>query len=381
MKENRKGVGFFLKVIFKSLTFSSARVSVIFISVALGSAITAAFINTYLDIEFKMNRELKAYGANFIITGKENSYIKVDDYSNAISKIDKNSLLGSSPYLYGIARLSLGNSVVAGVDFVQMKMTKPFLEIRDGSYINVDFDERNALVGVDLAKRMELEVGSEIDIVNSEDNKNGAKVRIKGIISTGEAEDNILFISMPLAQKILQKEGYVNFGEVVALGNFDELSLLGEEISNEKLSAKPLARISRSEGLILDKIKLLMALVAFTVLIITSMCVNTTLSSIIFSRVKEIALLRALGASKNSIATLFGAETLIITLTASLVGAFGGFLLSQILGAVIFGSGIDFRFLSVFAAILVSLVSAACASYYPIKKSLNVEVANILRGE
>ncbi|MDR1461284.1 MAG: FtsX-like permease family protein [Campylobacteraceae bacterium] len=381
MKENRKGVGFFLKVIFKSLTFSFVRVSIIFISVALGSAITAAFTNIYLDIESKMNKELKAYGANFVITGKNDSYILFDEYLNAISKIDENSLLGNSPYLYGIARLSLGNGVIAGVDFAQMKKTKPFLEIRNGSYINVDFDERNAIVGVDLAKKMELKVGSDVDIINSEDSKNNAKVKIKGIISTGEAEDNILFISLPLAQKILKKENYINFAEAVVLGNFGELTSLGENISNSELNARALARISRSEGLILDKIKLLMALVAFTVLVITSMCVNTTLSSIIFSRVKEIALLRALGASKSSIATLFGAETFIITFTASLIGAFGGFLLSQALGVAIFGSGIDFRFLSVPTAVLVSLISAACASYYPIKKSLNIKVANILRGE
>ncbi|MDR0579907.1 MAG: FtsX-like permease family protein [Campylobacteraceae bacterium] len=381
MVENRRGIGFFLKVIFKSLSFSSVRVSIIFISVVLGSAITAAFTNIYFDIEFKMNRELKAYGANFIMTSKSSSHILFEDYSSAVSKIDKNSLLGVSPYLYGMARLSLGNSVIAGVDFAQMKKAKPFLEVRDGSYINVDFDERNALVGIDLAKKMELKVGSDVDIINSENSKNSAKVKIKGIISTGEAEDNILFVSLPLAQKILDKDGYINFAEAVVLGDFDTLTSLGETVSDDKLNAKPLARISHSEGLILDKIKLLMALVAFTVLVITSMCVNTTLSSIIFSRVKEIALLRALGASRKSIAVLFGVETFMITFAASLIGAFGGFLLSQALGIAIFGSGIDFRFLSVPIAVLISLFSAACASYYPIKKSLNIKVADILRGE
>ncbi|MDR1554770.1 MAG: ABC transporter permease, partial [Campylobacteraceae bacterium] len=261
MRENKKGIGFFLKVIFKSLTFSSVRVSIIFVSVALGAAITAAFTNIYLDIEFKMNKELKAYGANFIITNKDGSHILFKDYLDAVSKIDKNSLLGASPYLYGIARLSLGNSVIAGVDFAQMRKAKPFLEVREGSYISVDFDERNALVGVDLAKKMELKVGSDVDIINSENSKNSVKVKIKGIISTGEAEDNILFISLPLAEKILEKEGYVNFAEAVVLGSFNELTLLGENISTDELNAKPLARISRSEGLILDKIKLLMALV------------------------------------------------------------------------------------------------------------------------
>ncbi|MDR3345986.1 MAG: FtsX-like permease family protein [Campylobacteraceae bacterium] len=377
MRENRL---FFAKAIRKSLAFSISRFFIISISVALGAAISAAFINVYLDIESKMNKELKAYGANFVISPNNGSYINEESLQAAFSKVDKSSILAVSPYLYGMVRLSLGNAMIAGVDFAEFKKAKPFLEVRKGSYINVNFDDRSALVGVDLASSMELVPGSDVDMMNEASGKS-VKVKIKGVISTGGAEDNMIFVSLPLAESVLEREGYINFAEAVALGSFDELSLMGEKMSDDEINAKPLSRISRSEGAILDKIKLLMALVAFVVLIITSMCVNTTLSSIIFSRVKEIALLRALGASKRDIVYLFGVESFLISFRASLIGTAFGFLLAQALGRAIFGSGIDFRILSVPTAIFISLLFAACASYYPIKKTLGINVAKILRGE
>ncbi|MDR1007374.1 MAG: FtsX-like permease family protein [Campylobacteraceae bacterium] len=378
MRENRANFIFFVKMVFKSLSLSRGAAGVIFVSVALGTAITAAFINIYLDIDSKMNRELKAYGANFIIASKD-TYISENIYENALSQIQNDKLLGASAYLFGMARLELGNAVIAGVNFKELKKVKPFLEVRDGNYINVDFDDFGALAGVDLAKKMELQVGSTVDMVGID---GIVKLKIRGIISTGGKEDNILFVPLSTAQITLGKEGLINFADIVVLGNFEELKALGEIISqNTTLIAKPVTAISQSEGIILEKIKLLMALVALSVLLITSLCVNTTLSSIIFSRTKEIALLRALGASKKSIVRLFGMETFIMAFIASLVGAGFGFLLSQAFGQAIFSSGIDFRFLSIPSAILISLIFAVAACFLPIKRSLGINVADILRGE
>ncbi|MDR2099516.1 MAG: FtsX-like permease family protein [Campylobacteraceae bacterium] len=379
MRENRANFIFFAKMLVKSLSLSVGAAGVIFVSIALGAAITAAFINIYLDIDSKMNRELKSYGANFIIAPK-NTYMSEEAYQNALSNIQSDRLLGASAYLYGIVRLELGNAVIAGVNFKELKKAKPFLEVREGNYINLDFDDFGALAGVDLAKKMELKVGSSVDMIGADGKV--IKIKIRGIVSSGGKEDSILFVPLSTAQSALGKEGLINFADIVALGDFEELRALGERINqNAALTAKPVTAISRSEGVILEKIKLLMALVALSVLLITSLCVNTTLSSIILARMKEIALLRALGASKKSIVRLFGMETFIMAFIASLAGAGFGFLLSQAFGHAIFNSGIDFRFLSIPSAVLISLLFAAAACFLPIKKSLGINVANILRGE
>ena len=67
MVENKS---FFYKFIFKSITNGGLRSFVIFISIVLGSAVCAAFINIYADIEHKVSNELNSYGPNVVIMPK-----------------------------------------------------------------------------------------------------------------------------------------------------------------------------------------------------------------------------------------------------------------------------------------------------------------------
>ena len=131
----------------------------------------------------------------------------------------------------------------------------------------------------------------------------------------------------------------------------------------------------------LSKIKLLMALISIVILLITSLCVNTSLSAILLARNKEIALLRALGASKKDVLSLFTTETIILALFFAIVGAFLGYLLAQVIGLAIFGSYIDFRFASIPLATILSLIFAGLAAIYPLKRALKLNMADILRGE
>jgi putative membrane protein len=56
-------------------------------------------------------------------------------------------------------------------------------------------------------------------------------------------------------------------------------------------------------------------------------------------------------------------------------------LLSQLLGFLIFNSGINFRIMSIILAVLISVLCSAIAAIYPIKQALRVNLAQNLRGE
>ena len=374
---------FFYNTIYKSLKNGSSRVMVIVISILLGACVCAAFVNVYLDIDSKVSRELKTYGANMIFAPKDMA--TSDDmgektYNEMIAKVPKDKLLGESGYLFAQANIGPTNAIVMGTKFSNLKKVKPFLDVRDGTMINVDFDDKNVLIGVDLARQAGFKAGDDIEIRAIGSNES-IHVKIKGVVASGDKEDALLITSLSLAQKISNKAGKINYAEAVVLGNFDEITSLAKTISNDEIAAKPVAKVSKSEGYILEKIKLLMALVSLVILLITSMCVNTTLSAILLSRSKEIALLRAIGASKKDVLKLFGFETFVTALISALVGAFLGYLLAQILGYAIFDSSIDFRILSIPVAVIISLLFAAIAAFYPIKRALNNKMADTLRGE
>lgn len=373
------GNNFLLKSVLKSLKFGYQRVLVIAVAIFIGAMVSGAFLNIYFDIDSKMSKELKAYGANLVITSNEN-FTQNSVLNTAISKIDTTKLIGYTPYLYGFYNLQTTNGIVVGVDFTGLKKTKPFLEIRKGSMNLNDFSENSAFIGLNLAKILEAKINQKIVITNQQNSKS-VNVVVKGIFYGGDESDEIMFISLKNAQ-ILRNEGdVINYADAVISGNFSEISAIGKNLSNEFLNAKPIAQISLSQGVILDKIKALMALISVVILIISSTSVNTTLSSIIFSRKKEIALNMVLGATKKDIIKLFGYEILFLALLASILGAFCGYFLAQILGLVIFQTGINFRLISAIIAALISLVCSCVAAYYPLKQALSINLAQNLRKE
>lgn len=377
MTENRL---FFINLILKSLKNGSTRVAVIAVSIMLGASVCAAFINVYLDIDAKVSKELKSYGANLVLTPANASELMSESDLDKDIKKAGSAIIGYSGYLFIQASIGTTEAIIMGAKFSSLKKTKPFLDLKDGSYINFDFDDKNVLIGTDLAKQSGFKVGDEIEI-RPLGNSQIIKVRIKGIVASGDKEDALLITSLSLAQKLAQKPDTINYADAVVLGDFNEVKNIAQNLSNQEISAKVIAKISKQEGYVLNKIKLLMALVSFVILLITSLCVNTTLSAILLARSREIALLRALGASKKNILSLFSAEIFVLAFSFALIGSLLGYALAQILGEVIFNASIDFRIASVPIATFIALGFAALAAIYPLRRALRLNMADILRGE
>lgn len=370
---------FLRRIILKSIVNGGVQSLIIFISVLIGAMVCCAFVNVYADIDAKVSKELNSYGANTIITPSANKeYIEIKDLEKLSLEIP--NLIAINPYLFATVSIGVTDSVMMGLNFSQLHETMPYLDLSKGEFINVDFDDRNGLIGVDLAKIAGVKVGDEIE-VSIKGHQEVHKIKIKGIVYDGDKEDNMLIVSLELAEKILKKEGLANYAQAVINDNYDNIVKLSKRLNNSNYELSPISKVSKQQGVILDKIKLLMALISVIVLIITSVCVNTSLSSILLSRIKQLALLRAIGASKKEIVAMLLKEITLLSLLGAMGGIVFGFLLAQLLGRVIFDSSIDFRVISAIVATIVALICAFLASYLPIKKALKQNLANLLRGE
>lgn len=371
--------------LFKSLIFSYQRVFVIVIAVFIAALVSSAFLNIYFDIDTKLSKELKAYGANVsIVSAKENALISNEAFAKLKSELGTKAL---TPYLYAFLNVDGSDTLVLGTEFSALRLTKPFIEAREGSFSLSDFCTNCAFIGKDLASKMisankqdnlQALIGKELEIYG----ENGSKsaLIIKGILSNNDEMDALFLAPLNIVQNLSGIAG-INYANALIYGSFDEVSAKAAQSSNDEINAKPISSVSLSEGAVLDKLKALMFLIVLVVLIIASTSVNTTLSSIIFSRKKEVALHLALGAGKKDIVKLFGLECLVLALIASVLGALCGYALANIFGYVIFNAGIDFRLKAAFLAVMISLVFALLASFFPIKKALQINVCENLKGE
>ena len=372
----------FWRLIFRALRLRLQRVLIIFTALTVGASIVTAMAAVYFDINTKMSQELRTFGANFYIGSADGGMMNQAELNTILQKSPDGFITAASPYLYGVARSDLEKIVLMGVNFDAMRILAPYWQIT-GSAINVNFDDRNAMIGRTLAERLHVKVGDSLQLSKNAVEK--YSFNIKGIVEAGDATDNMLIVNVEFAQNWLDKEGVVNNAllNVQNEQGANTVDQFAEKIMQQypDLTARPIRKVSASEGQILEKIKGLMGLISLVILVLATLCVNTTLIAIVGERSKEFALQKALGARKLDIIRQISTEILIIAFCAIIIGLGLGYLLAQVLGITVFKSYIDMRLPVLPITVVLSLLVAFVAVIIPTRRALSINVANVLKGE
>ena len=372
----------FWRLIFRALRLRLQRVLIIFTALTVGASIVTAMAAVYFDINTKMSQELRTFGANFYIGSADGGMMNQAELNAILQKAPDGFITAASPYLYGVTRSDLEKIVLMGVNFDAMRILAPYWQVT-GSEINVNFDDRNAMIGKTLAERLHVKVGDSLQLSKNAVEKHS--FNIKGIVEAGDATDNMLIVNVEFAQNWLDKEGVVNNAllNVQNEQGANTVDQFAEKIMQQypDLTARPIRKVSASEGQILEKIKGLMGLISLVILVLATLCVNTTLIAIVGERSKEFALQKSLGAKKFDIIRQISTEILIIAFCAIIIGLGLGYLLAQVLGITVFKSYIDMRLPVLPITVVLSLVVAFVAVIIPTRRALSINVANVLKGE
>ena len=151
--------------------------------------------------------------------------------------------------------------------------------------------------------------------------------------------------------------------------------------SSEGLSAKLVKRVTASESTVLTKLQSLVFIVTAVVLILTMICVATTMTAVIAERRKEIALRKALGATNSSLVGQFMSEGLLLGAVGGIIGSILGYVFAQYVSLNVFSSVIAFRPLLIPITIIASVLVTVLACTIPVKGAVEVDPAIVLKGE
>ena len=208
------------------------------------------------------------------------------------------------------------------------------------------------------------------------------KYTVTGILATGGEEESYVFMSLEDMAGLTGRDA-VDVAELSVSASAEELETYAEQITEntDSVRARLVKRVTRSETAVLGKLQSLVFLVTAVVLILTMICVSTTMMAVVSERRREIGLRKALGASDGSIRTEFLGEGMFLGLLGGILGAVLGFAFAQVVSVNVFGSSITFQPLLLPAAVIVSMGVAALSCLQPIKRAVAIDPAIVLKDE
>ena len=419
----------FVRLVYESFRRQKRRKILAGAAITLGVTVATAMIAVATDIGDKINHELRAIGANLVVTPQEDSLdveiggvnLKPPTDGAFLSEADlpkikgifwHNNIIGFAPVLpvsaviqhegkpqdvtltgtYFSKKVSYGNEeFVTGAETLY-----PWWKV-SGAW--PDDNSRDVLIGERLAAKLNEKHGDTINI-------SGRQSRIDGILSTGGAEDDEVIAPLSFAQEILGRPGAVKRVYVSALtkpedafARRDPKSLSGaiydrwyctpypqaialqltEAVSHSH--AEQIRQVAQNEGAVLTRIEGLIFLITLAALFASGLAVSAAMATAIFERRAEVGLMKALGAGKFAVASVFFAEAALMALIGGAVGFGIGSALAHQIGHSIFNSQISISPVLLPVILAIAVIVTFAGSAMAIRRAVSLDPVFALRGE
>ena len=419
----------FVRLVYESFRRQKRRKVLAGAAITLGVTVATAMIAVATDIGDKINRELRTIGANLVVTPQEDSLdveigginLKPPTDGAFLSEADlpkikgtfwHNNIVGFAPILpvsaaiqhdgkpqdvtlsgtYFAKKISYGNeNFVTGV-----KSLYPWWKV-SGAW--PDDNSQDVLIGERLAAKLNQKSGDTITL-------SGRQIHVSGILSTGGAEDDEVVAPLSMAQQILGKPDAVKRVYVSALtkpedafARRDPKSLSGaiydrwyctpypqaialqltEAISHSH--AEQIRQVAQNEGAVLTRIEGLIFLITLAALFASGLAVSAAMATAIFERRAEVGLMKALGAGKFAVASVFFAEAALMALIGGAIGFGIGSALARQIGHSIFNSQISISPVLLPVILAIAVIVTFAGSAMAIRRAVSLDPVFALRGE
>lgn len=427
--------GMFFRMLLSAVFRKRSRAVMAVVASLVGAATLSCLAMICIAVPQQMNQEMRAYGANLIVTplaDSENGKSGIDDamVEHTTEMVSAKGSEKHATYRYENVRVNAAPYVMAGINPAQVRNLNHHWVV-DGSWPSAG----KVLVGRDVADAMGLKVGGSITIgYRASDNAassgqasqpgtdgtdgtaqsgtdgtsdgqtssgstgaqqtqnghvssdimdtSGTEFRVAGIVDTGGSEDSIIYA---LAGDVDKLTGSTRGVDVIeySSGASDLTALVNSinDMTSMHVKAQQVAKITASDTRVITMLQTLFWIVSLVVLVFTLVGVGTTISSIVSQRRNEIGLRKALGASSHAIGVEFYVESAVYGLLGGLLGTATGYGMARWLCATVFERSIGFNWWLAVVSVVFSALVAVVASIPPVHRATRIDPAVVLREE
>ena len=367
------------------------------------------------DIDNMVNNYLGSDSANQILTGIEKDYIlSKDAFKNSYSSLLKGYLKMyiNSYYILDSSLTNNESNKVAKSDDNLINST--FKDYTNGTIVSITMETMAKIMTETLMKQKILTKVGELTSsltksissafnVDSEKIASSFKLKlteeeltrvISAMISSENADQNTNLITLGYQDK--DEPTYISFyfnsfdGKEHFLDYLDSYNELMKENGNED----NVINYTDTTGILMESVKTIVNAVSYVLiafvsisLIVSSIMIGIITYISVYERTKEIGILRAIGASKRNISSIFNAETFIIGMLSGLFGIGITYALIPIINFVIhhFTGNIPLsaklNILAALILIILSIILTLIGGLIPATKASKKDPVEALRSE
>jgi len=362
----------FLRMLWRAAVLRRGRAASALLAMVVAAAVATAMLSLYVDVQAKLRREFRKYGANVVVVARDGQSLPDDTLTTVRSTLGSGGI--AVPFAYAVARTPDGRSVVvAGTDFEQAQKL-------NGSWWSVTAwpkASRDALLGAHAASVLGA-AGKPFDLSFQ---GRGIRLNPVGTLQTGAAEDSRVYVS--LADFAEWTHVPYSTVEISASGSAEKVSAvvhrLGQALPG--VDVHPVRQVTEGEANVLGKMRSTLLVTSILIILTATVCVLATLTGWVSDRRRDFALMKALGASGRMLQGFFAAEAAALGAIGAILGFAIGVGVAIWIGQANFHAPVTPR-LSVLPIVLAGgIVIALIAAILPISLLRQVQPATILRGE
>jgi putative ABC transport system permease protein len=357
-----------LRLLLKAAWVRKDRAFTALVSVAVVATIATAALTIYSDLEGKLSREFRGFGANVVIT--KNSAALTPGELASMRKILGN--IGEIvPVGYAIATETTSKSriVVGGADVDKLRE------------LNSSWSFSNAGHGTPL-------MGARVDETlahgaNLQISFGKASTSIKGAAVFHSGSDDDSRIYLPLEDFVRLTGIQPNTALLRIEGKPQQIQNAISQLSATLpgVEVKPVRRITQAQTAVVGKTRSVVLASSAAVVVLIMLCMVATFTGSVLERRKDFAVMKALGASNRTVNFLFASEAALLALAGSAAGYVLGCVIAFWIGKANFQAAILPQPMLLFPVLLGSVALALIASTAPLRLLQQIQPAGILRGE
>lgn len=292
-------------------------------------------------------------------------------------------------YNYGPVQL---NGQIMGVDILEEdKLFDLRSKLKQGRLEDLLANREGIIIGKGLARKLNVAVGDRVVITTPEGFTRVLK--ITGIFQMGMgAIDNVrAYANLSMVQTILQQNQSFITNINIKLKDRMQAKEMAEELARNVIYKTEDWQTANATFLTGNKIRNTIAYsVSITLLIVAGFGIYNILNMTIYNKMKDIAILKAMGFAGGDVKRIFMIQSLGIGFAGSLLGLLVGFVLSFLISKAPFDGGdfisldhfpVNFSSTYYIIGVIFGVATTALAGYMPSRKAAKVDPIEILRGQ